>query len=78
MPRRKKSFSVHKRSRSAPASLCRPGSRSGKRKQCSEENMAAALQSVEQGSSVTPEHRETSGFLEVLSTIESVGVSFMV
>ena len=40
--------------------------------------MAAALQSVEQGSSVTPEHRETSGFLEVLSTIESVGVSFMV
>ena len=54
MPPRKKSFSVHKRSHSAPASLLRPtGSRSAKRKQWSEENMAAALRSVEQGSTVT-------------------------
>ena len=54
MPRRKKSFSVRKRSHSVLASLRRPtGSRSAKRKQWSEENMAAAIRSVEQGSSVT-------------------------
>ena len=41
MPRRKKPFSVRKRSHSAPASLRRPtGSRSAKRKQWSEEMYA--------------------------------------
>ena len=50
----KKSFSVRKRSHSVPTNLRRPtGSRSSKRKQWSEDNMAAALRSVEQGSSVT-------------------------
>ena len=54
MSQGKKSFLVRKRSHSAPASVLRPtGSRSAKRKQWSEENMAAALRNVEQGSSVT-------------------------
>ena len=54
MPRRKTSFSMRKRWHSAPASMRRPtGSMSAKRKQWSEENMAAALKSVEEGSSVT-------------------------
>ena len=55
---RKKSFSVNKRSHSALASLRHPtGSRSAKRKQWSKENIAAALKSVEQGSSVTTASR---------------------
>ena len=44
---------MRKRSHSALATLCRPSSRPSKRKQCTEENMTAALKAIEDSSSVS-------------------------
>ena len=49
---------MRKRSHSAPATLCRPSSRPSKRKQCTEENMTAALKAIEDGSSVSRASRD--------------------
>ena len=58
MPRRRKSFTSKKRSRSAPASIRLLTRRPAKRKQWSEESMTAALKAVEHGMSVSRASRD--------------------
>ena len=58
MPRRRKSFTSKKRSRSAPASIRLLTRRPAKRKQWSEESMTAALKAVEQGMPVSRASRD--------------------
>jgi hypothetical protein len=53
MPRRRKSFAIRKRWHSAPAAVRLPPSRTGKRKQWTEENMLLALKAVKEGVSVS-------------------------
>ena len=65
MPRRRKSFTSRKRSHSAPAAVRLHVSRTGKRKQWSEENMLSALKAVEEGASLSIKRRGISMFLGV-------------